>query len=421
MRDALSVRGGSQWNGEAGTAPGVRDRATALDWWFGRRFQRFIAPAGVRVELWDGSSKWMSDQPPIGDLVVRDRGALLKLLLHPALQFGELYSEGRVAIRGPLEGVMEAANRLTDTDRLTLREWLALKFPQVNSIGRARQNIHHHYDLGNDFYRLWLDRQLIYTCALFPSADATLEEAQTAKLDLVCRKLQLRPDETVIEAGCGWGALALHMARVYGVRVKAFNISREQIRYARERAEREALADRVEFIEDDYRTVRGRFDVFVSVGMLEHVGLKHYESLAAVIRQVLDPSSGRGLLHFIGRDRPRPLNAWIERRIFPGGYPPTVAEVLHHVLEPARQSMHHVENLRLHYARTLAHWRARFDAAEAEVRGRFGDAFFRAWDLYLAASEGAFAAGTLQLFQIVFAPSGCAPLFAAQPFPERRR
>jgi cyclopropane-fatty-acyl-phospholipid synthase len=421
MRDALSVRGGSQWNGEAGTAPGVRDRVTALDWWFGRRFQQFVAPAGVRVELWDGSSKWMSDQPPIGDLVVRDRGALVKLLLHPALQFGELYSEGRVAIRGALEGVMEAANRLTETDRLTLREWLALKFPQVNSIGRARQNIHHHYDLGNDFYRLWLDRQMVYTCALFPSADATLEEAQTAKLDLVCRKLQLRPGETVIEAGCGWGALALHMARVYGVRVKAFNISREQIRYARERAEREALAHHVEFIEDDYRTVRGRFDVFVSVGMLEHVGLKHYESLAAVIRQVLDPSSGRGLLHFIGRDRPRPLNAWIERRIFPGGYPPTVAEVLHHVLEPARQSMHHVENLRLHYARTLAHWRARFDAAEADVRGRFGDAFFRAWDLYLAASEGAFAAGTLQLFQIVFAPSGCAPLFASQPFPERHR
>jgi cyclopropane-fatty-acyl-phospholipid synthase len=115
------------------------------------------------------------------------------------------------------------------------------------------------------------------------------------------------------------------------------------------------------------------------------------------------------------------LNAWIERRIFPGGYPPTVAEVLQHVLEPARQSMHHVENLRLHYARTLTHWRTRFEGAESEVRERFGDAFFRAWDLYLAASEAAFAAGTLQLFQIVFAPAGSAPLFAAQPFPERPR
>ena len=218
--------------------------------WLARRFQRFIAPVHVRLELWDGSSPWSSDQQPIGDLVVRDRVALLKLIFHPALQFGELYSNGRIVIRGSLERVMEAANHLTDTDRLTLREWLALKFPHANSPRRARRNIHHHYDLGNDFYQLWLDRELVYTCALFPTADATLEEAQTAKFDLVCRKLQLRPGETVIEAGCGWGALALHMARVYGVRVKAFNISREQIRYARERAQREQLADRVEFIED---------------------------------------------------------------------------------------------------------------------------------------------------------------------------
>jgi cyclopropane-fatty-acyl-phospholipid synthase len=421
MRDALSIRGDSRWEGEAGTAPVVKNRVTAVDWWLARRFQRFVAPARMRVEMWDGSSPWRSEEAPIGDLVVRDRGALLKLIFHPALQFGELYSDGRMAIRGPLERVMEAANHLTDTERLTLREWLALRFPQANSRRRARQNIRHHYDLGNDFYQLWLDRELVYTCALFPTADATLEEAQIAKLDLVCRKLQLRPGETVIEAGCGWGALALHMARAYGVRVKAFNISREQIRYARERAAREQLADRVEFIEDDYRSVRGRFDVFVSVGMLEHVGLKHYASLAGVIRQVLNPEKGRGLLHFIGRDRPRPLNAWIERRIFPGGYPPTVAEVLQHVLEPARQSMHHVENLRLHYARTLTHWRTRFEGAESEVRERFGDAFFRAWDLYLAASEAAFAAGTLQLFQIVFAPAGSAPLFAAQPFPERPR
>ena len=155
----------------------------------------------------------------------------------------------------------------------------------------------------------------------------TLEEAQVAKMDLVCRKLRLQPGETVIEAGCGWGALALHMAREYGVRVKAFNVSHEQIAYARARASHEGLASQVEFIEDDYRNVRGEYDAFVSVGMLEHVGVKHFPSLASVITRVLRPTCGRGLLHFIGRDIPRPLNAWTRRRIFPGGYPPTLAEV----------------------------------------------------------------------------------------------
>ena len=132
----------------------------------------------------------------------------------------------------------------------------------------------HHYDLGNKFYELWLDRELVYTCAYFPDRTMPLEEAQRAKLDLVCRKLRLKPGETVCEAGCGWGALALHMARHYGVRVTAFNVSREQLDYARSRAAREGLTHRVEFVDDDYRNAAGTFDAFVSVGMLEHVGLR---------------------------------------------------------------------------------------------------------------------------------------------------
>ena len=153
---------------------------------------------------------------------------------------------------------------------------VALRRERLNTIGRARSNIYHHYDIGDDFYRLWLDRQMVYTCAYFPTSDATLEEAQTAKMDLVCRKLWLKPGETVVEAGCGWGAFALHMARCYGVTVKAYNVSREQIRTARERAKAEGLEGRVEFIEDDYRAIRGQFDVFASIGMLEHVGRRNY-------------------------------------------------------------------------------------------------------------------------------------------------
>ena len=144
--------------------------------------------------------------------------------------------------------------------------------PRPNSLAGSRNNIHRHYDLGNDFYRLWLDERMVYTCAYFPTPDATLEEAQVAKMDHVCRKVALRPGERVVEAGCGWGSLALHMARHYGVTVRAFNISHEQIAYGREQAEREGLDDRVEFIEDDYRNITGTYDCFMSVGMLEHVG-----------------------------------------------------------------------------------------------------------------------------------------------------
>jgi cyclopropane-fatty-acyl-phospholipid synthase len=236
----------------------------------------------------------------------------------------------------------------------------------------------------------------------------SLDEAQRAKLDLVCRKLRLRPGERVVEAGCGWGALALHMARHYGVRVRAFNISHEQLAYARDRASQEGLTAQVEFIDDDYRNVSGQYDAFVSVGMLEHVGLHHLRTVADVLRRTVR-SDGRGLLHFIGRDVPVPLNAWIRRRIFPGGYTPTLAEVATRTLAPAGMSIIDVENLRLHYAHTLAHWAERFALVKDRVRAAYGDDFQRAWELYLAGSQAAFATGWMQLFQVLFVPRASAP------------
>jgi len=290
---------------------------------------------------------------------------------------------------------------------MSWRDRLTLTLP--NTLTASRRNVHSHYDLGNDFYQLWLDRHLVYTCAYYANEGMSLDEAQIAKLDLVCRKLRLRPGERVLETGCGWGALALHMARHYGVHVRAFNISPEQLAFARERAAREGLADRVEFIDDDYRNVTGQYDVFASVGMLEHVGLNHLTSVADVLRRTIRPNGGRGLLHFIGRDVPCPLNAWIRRRIFPGAYTPTIAEVATHTLTPAGMSIIDIENLRLHYARTLAHWSERFALVRDRVRQSYGDEFERAWELYLAGSQAAFATGWMQLFQILFIPRGSAP------------
>jgi len=272
---------------------------------------------------------------------------------------------------------------------------------QANSLHGSRKNIHSHYDLGNDFYRLWLDAQLVYTCAYFPSPSATLEAAQEAKLDYVCRKLQLQPGERVVEAGCGWGALALHMARHYGVSVKAYNISHEQILYARQRAAEAGLSDKVEFVEDDWRNISGNFDAFVSVGMLEHVGVDNFAHLGEVIRRCIG-DSGRGLLHFIGKSHKGVFSRWIRKRIFPGAYAPTLGEAMN-ILQPHNYAVLDVENLRPHYARTLEHWLERFDKSGQQVSEMYDPWFERAWRLYLAGSIAAFRAGTLQLFQISFA------------------
>jgi cyclopropane-fatty-acyl-phospholipid synthase len=362
--------------------------------------QGTVASAPLGFELWDGFAIAPAAGPAIATFVIKNRRALVSWAWDPDLNFGEAYMFGAVEVRGDLVAALEAAFRAL---RWRTRPWWLPE--RHNSLRAARENVHHHYDLGNDFYRLWLDRELVYTCAYFPTPDVSLEDAQLAKMDLVCRKLRLSPGEHVVEAGCGWGSLALFMARKYGVLVRAFNLSAEQIAYARERAKREGLADRVEFVEDDYRNTTGRYDAFVSVGMLEHVGKADYPALAGVIDRSLT-EQGRGLLHFIGRDRPAPLNPWIARRIFPGGYPPTLREVFDLILEPHQLSVFDVENLRLHYAKTLAHWLRRFNDAADVVRTSFDEPFVRAWRLYLAGSEASFLAGAMQLFQVVFTRGG---------------
>jgi cyclopropane-fatty-acyl-phospholipid synthase len=282
--------------------------------------------------------------------------------------------------------------------RSRLAGWLNRSHP--NSLSSARRNIHQHYDIGNDFYRLWLDARMVYTCAYFPDPAMTLEAAQVAKLDHVCRKLRLSPQDTVVEAGCGWGALSLHMAARYGVRVKAFNISREQVKHARASARAAGLEGRVEFIEDDYRNIQGRFDAFVSVGMLEHVGRDQHGELGRVIDRCLHPN-GRGLIHSIGQSQGMALNPWIEKRIFPGAYPPTLAEMAA-MLEARAFSVLDVENLRLHYALTLEHWLRRYEEVQERVRVMFDERFVRAWRLYLSGSLAAFRTGELQLYQVLF-------------------
>jgi cyclopropane-fatty-acyl-phospholipid synthase len=364
---------------------------------------RLFGAPPLRVVLWDGEEVGAPAGTARFTLRLRDRGTLWKVLANPDLGFGDAYSDGRLEVEGDFLAFLETMYRLEEEQRgLLARLWGRLNRLQGSTLARARSNIHHHYDIGNDFYRLWLDEQLVYTCAYFPSPAASLEEAQVAKMDHVCRKLHLRPGQKVIEAGCGWGALALHMARRFGVRVRAFNISHEQVAHARERARAEGLERQVEFVEDDYRNITGTCDAFVSVGMLEHVGPRHYRQLGRVIQRCLAPA-GLGLIHSLGRNSPRPMNAWLGRRIFPGAYIPALREMME-VLEPYEFSILDVENLRLHYARTVEHWLHRFEQVADRVAGMFDARFVRMWRLYLAGSLAGFTTGLIQLFQIVFAP-----------------
>lgn len=375
-----------------------------------KAFGDTVAPAGIRLRLRSSSGSASFAGPnPVGTLIVRDGCTMLRLVLNPEVEFGDAYVEGRLLVEGDLAELVEAAFRKIPRNRTgtlyakLVSRWLA--WTQNNSLRGSRDNIHRHYDLTADFYKLWLDSQLIYTCAYFSEDSISLEQAQVAKMDHVCRKLQLQSGERVVEAGCGWGALALHMASRYQVRVKAFNISHEQIAFARARAKQMGLQGQVEFIEEDYRNISGDYDAFVSIGMLEHVGKDHYEEMRRVIGRAVKKTT-RGLLHFIGRNQRTQLNAWIRKRIFPGAYPPTLREALD-LLEPLNLSVLDVENLRMHYARTLEEWLARFEKSANRVADMFGAEFVRLWRLYLAGSLAGFRAGSMQLFQVLFAGSEC--------------
>ncbi len=382
---------------------GQSGRVTPVEKWVLRKFLDTIGNPPIMVTLWDGSSFCSSDSEPVGRILIHDRKSFLNVLLCPNLKFGDGYTAGSIDVDGDfiecLKALIQAVPRKADMGIVGRIQGF---FPNTsaNSLSGSRDNIHRHYDIGNDFYKLWLDNEMVYTCAYYTSDAATLESAQLAKMDHVCRKLRLKPGEQVAEAGCGWGALARHMVRHYGVKVRAFNISHEQVRYARECAKAEGLDSRIEYVEDDYRNITGQYDAFVSVGMLEHVGRENYVTLGRVIDRCLK-ENGRGLIHSVGCNSQEPISEWVERRIFPGSYVPTLCQMTE-IFEPFSFSVLDVENLRLHYARTLRDWLDRFDAAGDKVKQMYDASFVRAWRLYLGGCSASFSSGNLQLFQLLF-------------------
>ncbi len=348
-----------------------------------------------------------SGHAPAVSVRLADTATEIRLLQDPSLAVGELYSEGRIILeRGTLYDLAEIC--VKNVENLNQVPWLAglerarhmlRRAFQRNNVDRAQRNVAHHYDLGEDFYALFLDADMQYSCAYFEHSDMSLDSAQRAKCRHIAAKLLIEPGHRVLDIGSGWGGLALYMASMCDADVTGITLSRDQLATAIGRSKRQMMESHAAFRLQDYRSVDERYDRIVSVGMFEHVGIDWYETYFKHIAQSLT-SDGVALVHTIGRtDAPGVTNRWIEKYIFPGGYAPTLSEIIP-AIERAGLLITDIEVLRLHYAETLKHWRARFHAQREAVLKLYDAKFFRMWDLYLATSEANFRLGYENIFQI---------------------
>ena len=367
-------------------------------------------PYPYTVIFCDGESYHNGDpEKSVFTLHFKARGALEDVLRRGSMGFGEAYMAGDIDIQGDLEQLHNLSFHIgvggLHPGPVEVVKFFFRLMQTRPTRKRARKNIAHHYDLGNDFYKLWLDERMQYTCAYFQSPEDSLEQAQEQKLDLVCRKLRLQPGDTIVEAGCGWGGLGLHMAEKYGAKVRSFNISREQVEFARARAKQRGIGpDRLEYVLDDYRVIgdeKRTYDKFVSVGMLEHVGIENYRAFYDMIYRAL-PEQGMALVHSIGRVWSQKTDPWLEKYIFPGGRIPSHAEMVAPIEQKDRPFfVADLENLRYHYALTLDHWSRRFEDNIDWIRERYGESFIRMFRLYLRGSAAAFRFGGLTLIQLL--------------------
>jgi len=290
-----------------------------------------------------------------------------------------------------------------------------------NTVEGSRRNIAAHYDLSNDFFRLFLDRNMVYSAAVFATQHASLEDAQTEKIDRLCRKLRLSADDRLLEIGTGWGALAIHAAKRYGCKVTTTTISRQQHDHAATQFEQQGLSNRIELLLEDYRNLRGKYDKIVSVEMFEAVGLEHYDDFFSACDRLLTADGMMAMQtitmneqHF---DEYRKGSDWIQRRIFPGGQLASICEIQKSLARKTRLGLHHLEDIGMHYAYTLEEWRRRFHAATADVkRLGFDEPFLRAWDYYLAYSEGAFRERYIGDVQILLAKAGTPQPMHGEPW-----
>ena len=371
----------------------------------------FVRVGTLKIIDADGKVHVFSGQPgPNVTMRLSDRSLYHKLVFNPELNAGEAYMDGRMSFE---DSTLRDFLTLFSLNRLSLASYplqkvlrrvsrMFKKGQQANPIGKAQQNVAHHYDLGNDFYKLFLDEGLQYSCAYFTNDDNTLEQAQRNKLRLLAAKLNLSPGLKILDIGCGWGDLALYLARLADVEVVGVTLSKEQFELANARARKAGLDNRVRFELKDYRKVEDRFDRIVSVGMFEHVGVHHYGEFFGKINELMD-DDGLALIHSIGHmSPPGTASPWLRKYIFPGAYSPALSEVFE-VVEQNSLWVTDLEFLRLHYAKTLAHWGQRFEDNRDKVEAMYDARFARMWEFYLISAEMMFRTGSQLVFHMQLA------------------
>jgi cyclopropane-fatty-acyl-phospholipid synthase len=375
-----------------------------------RAFKAVLAQGTLRVTGPDGVTRSYGDGTgsPV-HLLVKTAEAARKLVFDADLYLGECYMDGSIDVKdctiydvlALLMANVEATKMPAPARLMYGLRRFKKRIDQYNPVGKAKENVAHHYDLSGALYDLFLDRDRQYSCAYFEGPEASLEDAQLAKKRHLAAKLMIKPGMKVLDIGSGWGGLGLYLAETCGAEVTGVTLSEEQHKLSNERAEQRGIADRVKFHLKDYRHLDQRFDRIVSVGMFEHVGVGHFAEYFGKIRTLL-ADDGAAVVHSINRsDGPGATSAWVKKYIFPGGYIPALSEVVPQI-EGAGLYITDIEILRLHYAETLREWAHRFADHRDRAKDIYDERFCRMWEFYLAASECAFRFGGMNNFQIQF-------------------
>ncbi|NOW93313.1 SAM-dependent methyltransferase [Clostridium beijerinckii] len=353
------------------------------------------------LKLWDGSSEIYGEGNPEFRIIFNEPIPKADIIKDPSLTFGEAYMTKKIDIEGSIQKVIESLYNNQESFLSNSDKYANLLRMATNSIKNSKKNIEFHYDIGNDFYKLWLDDTMTYSCGYFRSESDSLTQAQNNKVEHILKKLNLKEGETLLDIGCGWGELIISAAKKYKVKAMGITLSSEQLAKVKERIKSEGLEDLLEVELVDYRELKNRtFDKIVSVGMLEHVGQDHLAEYFSNVNNLLN-DKGVSLLHCITSTEVGGNNTWIDKYIFPGGYVPAVRELINYMSDE-KFTLIDAENLRLHYGRTLEHWARNFENALPEIRKTKDETFIRMWRLYLNACAASFNSGNISIHQFLF-------------------